>query len=848
VARVPLSIVSDVPIPATPPSDYESIQSSPADFGGLIGQAEERVGAEGQQAGNNLAQIAEVRQQRFNQVAGDDAMNQFMDRGEALTYGNPNDPTAPKGLYSLKGSDALSAGPEVVSQLTQLRDQIKGGLQNDVQKLQFDEQSRRYFQYKSSEISRHLDQQSDVYAGGVAEAGIQAAATQAAHSYTSDDTIMHSLADAQSRGDQLTGLKYGATPDQTLIDQGQIAARTKVIRSAVEGAMATDPSGGGARAAQILGKFGGLIDPGVREELTRITKGAAAEAGVAAGINNVTRNPGAPPPAPDPAVVGQIQKSAAAEGVPADQALTIAHIESGIGTVPDRSGSQYGGVFQLGTAEKASVNLAAGAPPVEQAAKGVQFLANAYGVASGAVGHPADGWQTYMVHQQGVGGGPALLKADPNELAVNVLAEAGSTNPVAAVTRNGGSGDMTVGQFLGVWQAKYAQNAAAIGVTPGAPVAPGHNPAAFGYEQQMMDQARAEGQRLFPTDPVHARQVEEGVWQHIQQTNMLQAKQEAEQAKALKDAQEGAANNLVTTLLNDPTKFDPTTITKNPSLTADQKENLTKFAQEQFTKVGREDLSGYGPGYTKAYSAIFAPPADPTRITDLNDILKRGGPGGDLTLRGVDVLRNIFLSSRKDPDAAAVNTTALSMLTYAKRHLSFEQDDGFFKVRDPKGEDIYNAQFVPEFERRLTAAKASGNPADIDKFLSQDSIDKMMGGMRSPTDMARDRLLATGQSAPGEIDPPNAPIPPAPKGLNAGEWSSIMTAPPIAPQTGKPYTHAAWGQVLQKLAADPQGAIPWFNHYFGAAGYDGAELVERLTRHGAPSPAELTSPSFAAPP
>ena len=135
MARVPLQGVPDVPIASAPPEDYERIQSSPADFGALTGQAEQKFGADLGQAANKGADVALMFQQRYNEVAGDDAMNNFMKQGDQLTYGNPNDPAAPAGLYQLRGSDALRAGPQVANQLSDLRDQIREQLPNDAVKL-----------------------------------------------------------------------------------------------------------------------------------------------------------------------------------------------------------------------------------------------------------------------------------------------------------------------------------------------------------------------------------------------------------------------------------------------------------------------------------------------------------------------------------------------------------------------------------------------------------------------------------------------------------------------------------------------------------------------------------------
>lgn len=69
---------------------------------------------------------------------------------------------------------------------------------------------------------------------------------------------------------------------------------------------------------------------------------------------------------------------------------------------------------------------------------------------------PATDFNRYVVHQQGVGGGPALLKADPNALASSVV-------PQEHVTRNGGSANSTVAEFLSIMRGQFERAEKAVG-------------------------------------------------------------------------------------------------------------------------------------------------------------------------------------------------------------------------------------------------------------------------------------------------------------------------------------------------------------------------------------------------
>jgi hypothetical protein len=839
MARVPYSGTPTVEPNAAPPSDYQNINPTPGAFGGVVAGTEQRAGQEVQQGAGDLAQDAILQQTRFNDHVVTDNVNQLQTRAEALTFGNRSDPNAPPGLYTLKGADALRAGPQVAQQIDDVRDQIMGNLQNDAQKLAFQQQTVRYLQYKRAEIESHITQETNKYGTAAETAGIAAAGTMAGNAWNSDSVLANSLQDASLHADKLTLLGYGHPPDpatatpeeianfNNLTVKGQQAARTHVVQQAVYGAMAGDPTNGPTRAAQIVQKFGGLIDPVEREMLTRQTKDGADNAAVAAGINNVTRSGGTPIQPGTPASLNAdttaraqlVHDAAVGQGASDDEAwgwAANAVHESGATTAPKPGdGGISHGMFQLNKDQLAKYQATHNGhlPEQDDLATQLQFArSQAAPSLSGAVG--PDGYAAAISTNFEVPAGGQGEAANRAATAISLSGNAGGAPPRPA------------GQQPGQQQPGTA-----------APSSSTHNPAAYGYEQQMMDNAHAEGQRLFPNNPQRARQVEEGVWQHIQQTNMLQAKMEAETARATKDAQEGVMNNVITTLTTSPDKFDPAII-NNPILSPEQRENLIRFSKEQLAETGHQDIGNFGPGYAQAYKNIFAPEGDPDRINDLNDILKRGAPGGDLTLRGVDTLRSIFLSSHKDPDEAGVHITASSLLNYAKTKLSFEEDTGPVKIRDPKGEAIFNAQFVPKFESAFNAWRKAGK--DPMAFLTQENVDKMMNGMRNPTQMANDRLSATGQLTATDIERPGTPIPPVPilpagqdgipaPPIDSAAWHDAMTGPlPIA-ENGQPYTHTAWATYLTKLMQNPdEKTVRYFDQHFGVQGYSGAAIVQQL--------------------
>lgn len=81
----------------------------------------------------------------------------------------------------------------------------------------------------------------------------------------------------------------------------------------------------------------------------------------------------------------------------------------------------------------------------------------------------------YIMHQQGPGGGPALLTAAPDTNAVAALTPVYGNTPKgqamarAAIVNNGGTADMTAGDFVKMWHDRWNNGGAPVTTAPGAP-------------------------------------------------------------------------------------------------------------------------------------------------------------------------------------------------------------------------------------------------------------------------------------------------------------------------------------------------------------------------------------------
>jgi hypothetical protein len=119
-----------------------------------------------------------------------------------------------------------------------------------------------------------------------------------------------------------------------------------------------------------------------------------------------------------PQVTQKISDAAPNYGVNSSLAVKTAQMESDTG----RDLGSLGNIFQLnrtnwhdmGGGDMSNVNI--------QIDRGLKYLAHDQQIATQALGRPPEDWETYMVHQQGDAGGPALMKAAPGAKAVDVVA------------------------------------------------------------------------------------------------------------------------------------------------------------------------------------------------------------------------------------------------------------------------------------------------------------------------------------------------------------------------------------------------------------------------------------------
>lgn len=693
------------------------IRASPADFGAGVGQATEALGQTGVAAAGEGLGLADQMQRVHNNVAVDNAFTVHQQNVNNILYGDPAHPEVP-GYYGLHGQAALEAKPGVVQALEDSRASIAAGLQNQMQTLGFNEASRRLNMNSLNGVGAHYEQEFGRWGIESQTAAIDAKARDVGLNYNNEVNFQHNVADAVTAANAKSALS-GAdpnTPDGAAVFANNRAQAAQTLYTARAVGMGTaNPSAGLAFVQGNPDKF----DAETLHRLTDEFKGGADKAAVAGGISATMATP-------LPASGGGASASPAA-------------IKSAIL-------GQEGG-----TATSVSVDGAVGPGQILPA------TFQQYAKAGESIGNPADNkavsGRIIDDLSQKFGGDPARIAVGYFSGPGNV-APAGSATPWITDTKDGNG--KSVSSYVQDVTARLGIGGGAGGAAGGAGGASGggaHDPAPYGAEFARMQQAREHAAAYFPDRPDLQRQMTEGVWQEIQQTNVLQAKYEAEQAKQLRDSQQAAGQGFIKQILTDPKSMDPSALANDPSLTWEQKNDLFNVAQKHLREVaGGKEAQDYGPGFWSAYQQVHADPSDPNRIADLGQLWKRGGPNGDLSLAGINVLTQEIQGTRT-PEGAAEGQAKKAWFDAA--HIAISGHGMMGGARDPVGEMNF-AHFLtaalPELEHEKAAGMTLGQ-----SLAAGSPLDKLMGSFkRSPADMMRDMLGSNNPDLPGASAPAGA--------------------------------------------------------------------------------------------
>jgi hypothetical protein len=798
--------VTSVSPDARPPDDFQHIQANPSSFGALVGAGMEQAGQGALQAG-----------QFYNRVASDNAANDFQDYATKLLRGDPTkttigpdgNPQQDLGYMGLRGRAALDARPEVERQLDERIKEIRSGLTSPQQQLEFDTITRRYRSRAAEEIGTHADGQAQVWSTGVNQASEKLALTHIAINADNPEEVAHGASDlinARVKNVQLSG----GTDEQ--IKEAVESGKRDALTAQLQAIAVTDPS----RAMRMLDKNRAIAGIQYDNLAKDFRARADKQDGDRIGTEALKKTYG---PVPDTAhVLLVLDNIGQRYGVSGSYLQRTWQIEASGSFNPPDSSTGASGPFQFTKVTARDVGLNNPHDFTQSADAAAKLAADNKILLHQSLGRSPTDAELYIAHQQGAQGA-ALLLENPNVRAGDLVGD-------KAIRVNGGDPNAPARDFTAMWTAKFN-----------------------GAGASMSSARKAAAYQIVASDPSISEAVRDHAIAHINRDITMQMQAQEQTAQARKLASDAAANDVVTKLQTGQSVsvYD---IANNPNLNWETKLRLQEIIEHKSGSDLDSATNAYGPGFWDAYKAVSANADDPSRISDYNTLLSLAGPNSDpnkrITLAGVAKLNEIMNGTRKSVADQAVNTTKLGLMNYAKGKLSFEQDTGPIKIRDPKGEAIFNGTFIPKFEAAYDAwVKAGKNPWE---FLSKENIDKMITGMRSQSEMQMSRMAAMGEAGAGDK---NAQLPAAPQGIDPAAWQKLMQNRPST-ENGTQFAPAAWATALNMLLAKPTPeTIRQFNaSKFGRAGFDGAKLIEQLRgKPSAPSApaAQANTPELALP-
>src|SRR5579872_567616 len=127
------TLPDDIGAPTVEPTTRGiDVRANPEQTGALIAEGTEHLAA-------GLNKAADF----YNQVAADNATNNWHKKVENILYGDPNDPDNSPGYFNMKGQDAMNARPQVMQELEKAADEQRQTLYGARAQFEFDQDTRR---------------------------------------------------------------------------------------------------------------------------------------------------------------------------------------------------------------------------------------------------------------------------------------------------------------------------------------------------------------------------------------------------------------------------------------------------------------------------------------------------------------------------------------------------------------------------------------------------------------------------------------------------------------------------------------------------------------------------------
>lgn len=167
---------------------YQQISATPAAFGAESARAVSALGTQLARTGDTLAEDAIQTQMHFNSVAAADYSNKYSDEETKVLYGDPASP-GDTGFFGKRGEEAMRDFPGTRDRLLQARENFRGVMQNEHQRMLFDNETRNAQRFALSRMGAHYDTEYKQYQAGVATATAKNAANAVGQAVIANDPI-----------------------------------------------------------------------------------------------------------------------------------------------------------------------------------------------------------------------------------------------------------------------------------------------------------------------------------------------------------------------------------------------------------------------------------------------------------------------------------------------------------------------------------------------------------------------------------------------------------------------------------------------------------------------------------
>ena len=649
----------------------------------------------------------------------------------------------------------MSARQDVSQHLDDIIQENRANLATPEAQHQYDTETRRYRAQWANEMGEHYDQQFQQWAVNTNTNGI---------AVTQNQIASHIADPAALAQDQQTLRKYYVQRDQAQLGKTDPSVIQGAILKADQDYYLTQiraAGDNGARAKQALDASGSILasrpdydgivrqvnglvfkqqeSPFVQSAITKDLADAQALVHSAAA----TPPAAAVSPAVGP-VYDQIERTATAHGAsPADVTFLKREAQLESSGNPAAQNGHSTGLFQFHPDTFAKLGGTNIADTDQQITAALALKKqNAQALTSAGL-QPTDA-NLYLMHQQGSAGGTALLTAPPEVSAVAALTPTYETNgrtpeqaqaiATQAVVKNGGTADMTAGQFVDHWTQKW--NGGAQGAQDGAPVYPSTADALNATLADRVDAFRASAEKQWGAEhPDWVEAATNTYERRLNQTVEQQKRQQEVNAHVVQSAMAGP---------NPPISEDQLRAVSSQVASAwDELQFTNPYVRQgienRFNVNAKGKALTYGTNFKDYFDRAMAPTGDATRISDPTQLNNYVGPGEDapLTNTGSDQLTQL-MALRNTPQGEAFAAQSRNFVDAMHAELTFSNpSSGQF---DPKGEALFSramAQVAP----KLMSAYQNGT---LDKVLdpkNPDFLGNIASSMaRTPAQIMKDRL------------------------------------------------------------------------------------------------------------